>query len=379
MEDLRLWLWLNYATEHNPRLFYSILQQFDEIAEAYECVRKGQLAPFAEAGERVVQRLKTAADPTFLDRYIGWMRKNGVHITTPLHEDYPRLLSRTENCPSVLFYRGTLPKEETLCIAMVGARACSEYGRSIANLFSSQLVEQGATVVTGLASGIDTAAAHGALSCVMGDCPVVGVLGCGIDVVYPKENARLYDEVAERGALVTEFIPKTQPLAHHFPARNRIMSGMSQGVVVVEAGERSGTMLTVEHAHEQGRDVFAVPGRITDVTSIGTNRLIVRGEAKPIATVYDILVEYREDAGEDVLNSQRREIAFSSLNGLCQEIYMALKQGEKDADELLDWIDCSTSALNSALTELLFSEIIKQLPGRIYALDTIHTIVTFDQ
>lgn len=379
MDDLRLWLWLNYATEHNTKLFYSILQRFDDLAEAYECVRKGNLAPFEEAGERVVQRLKAASDPTFLERYLGWMRKNDVHITTPMHEDYPHLLSKTEDCPSVLFYRGQLPKEDALCIAIVGARACSEYGRSIAHLFSSQLVEQGATVVTGLASGIDTAAARGALSCVTGDCPVIGVLGCGIDVVYPRENARLYDEVAERGALVTEFIPKTQPLAHHFPVRNRIMSGMSQGVVVVEAGERSGTMLTVEHAHDQGRDVFAVPGRITDVTSIGTNRLIVRGEAKPIASVYDILVEYREDAGDDVLNSRSREVPFSSLGALSQQIYMALKQGEKDADELLDWIDCSPSALNSSLTELLFSEIIKQLPGRIYALDTIHTVVTFDR
>ena len=181
------------------------------------------------------------------------------------------------------------------------------------------------------------------------------------------------------GALVTEFLPKTPPLAQNFPIRNRILSGMSRGVVVIEAGERSGTSITADCAREQGRDVFAVPGRITDPMSIGTNRMITKGEAKPVACAADILSEFCDDAGDDVLNGAAKQVTFTSLGEIGQEIYMALLQGEKDADELLNWIDCSAQDLNATLTRMLFSEIIKQLPGRIYALDTIHTVVTFDQ
>ena len=138
-------------------------------------------------------------------------------------------------------------------------------------------------------------------------------------------------------------------------------------------------MLTVEHAHEQGREVFAVPGRITDLYSVGTNRLIVQGAAKPVTNVQDILAEFGALSETDgVLNPNARRVRFSSLSELAQEIYMAMLQGEKSADELLDWIDASPAEINSTLTEMQFSEIIKQLPGRVYALDTIHTTVTFD-
>lgn len=378
-EELRLWLWLNYATEHNARLFYAILQRFDAIEELYECVTKGDFSQLQGVSDRVLHRLKEASAPRFLDRYIGWLNRFEVRFTTPMHNDYPRRLAKVENCPSVLFYQGTLPDEDALCIGIVGTRTATEYGRSVAELFAEQLAEEQVTVVTGLAGGIDTAAARGALRSVTSQCPVIGVLGCGIDVVYPKENADLFDEVRERGALVTEFIPKTQPISHHFPIRNRTVSGLCHGVLVVEAGERSGTTLTVDAAHEQGRDVFAIPGRITDPMSTGTNRLILQGAAKPVLSASDILQEYRSDVDSFGLNPNAREVPFSSLSTLGQEVYMALKQGEKDADELLDWMDCSPSALNSTLTELLFSEIIKQLPGRIYAIDTIHTVVTFDR
>ena len=183
----------------------------------------------------------------------------------------------------------------------------------------------------------------------------------------------------ERGAIVTEFLPKTPPLAQNFPIRNRIISGISRGVAVIEAGERSGTSITADCAREQGREVFAVPGRITDPMSVGTNRMLSRGEAKAVTSAGDILSEFTDDAGDDVINGAAKRVTFTSLGSIGQEIYMALLQGEKDADELLDWIECPPQELNAALTRLLFSEVIKQLPGRIYALDTIHTVVTFDQ
>ncbi|MBR3130169.1 MAG: DNA-processing protein DprA [Clostridia bacterium] len=378
-ETTRLWLWLNYATNRDPRLFYEILSRFDALEEAYEAVGRRDFSQLADVRDTVRERLCTAAEPSFLDRYCGWLQKNGVTVVTAQDDAYPALLSEIYDPPSVLFVKGKLPEELPLPIAMVGSRSCTAYGNDVAELLGEQLSERGATVVTGLAAGIDTAAARGALKAGGAACPVIGVLGCGIDQVYPKENQRLFDEVIERGAIVTELLPKTPPLAANFPARNRIVSGMSRGVVVIEAAERSGTSIMADSAREQGREVFAVPGRITDPMSAGTNRMIARGEAKPVTCAADILSEFTDDAGDDVLNGAAKQVTFTSLGGIGQEIYMALLQGEKDADELLDTIECSAQELNAALTRLLFTEVIRQLPGRIYALDTIHTVVTFDQ
>ena len=379
-ETTRLWLWLNYATNMNPKLFFELLNRFDDLSEAREAVLKRDFEQLQDVSETVRERLLTAADDRFLDRYCAWLDRNGVSVITPEHDEYPSLLSEIYDPPSVLFVKGNLPKELPLPIAMVGARTCTDYGRDVAKLLGEQLAERGATVVTGLAAGIDSEAAKGALSVGSSTCPVIGVLGCGIDLVYPQDSGKLYQAVLDRGgALVTEFLPKTPPLAQNFPIRNRILSGISRGVVVIEAGERSGTSITADCAREQGREVFAVPGRITDPMSVGTNRMITRGEAKPVTCAAEILSEFIDDAGDDVLNGAAKKVTFTSLGELGQEIYMALLQGEKDADELLDWIDCSAQDLNAALTRMLFSEVIKQLPGRIYALDTIHTVVTFDQ
>ena len=379
-ETTRLWLWLNYATNMNPKLFFELLNRFDDLSEAREAVLKRDFEQLQDVSETVRERLLTAADDRFLDRYCAWLEKSGVRVVTPEHDEYPSLLSEIYDPPSVLFVKGNLPKELPLPIAMVGARSCTDYGRDVAKLLGEQLAERGATVVTGLAAGIDSEAAKGALSVGSSTCPVIGVLGCGIDLVYPQDSGKLYQAVLDRGgALVTEFLPKTPPFAQNFPIRNRILSGISRGVVVIEAGERSGTSITADCAREQGREVFAVPGRITDPMSVGTNRMITRGEAKPVTCAAEILSEFIDDAGDDVLNGAAKKVTFTSLGELGQEIYMALLQGEKDADELLDWIDCSAQDLNAALTRMLFSEVIKQLPGRIYALDTIHTVVTFDQ
>ena len=379
-ETKRLWLWLNYATSTNPRLFFELLSRFDDLSEAREAILQRDFEAFSDVSEPVKDRLIAAADDRFLDRYCAWLERNEVRIVTPECDEYPSLLSEIYDPPSVLFCKGTLPKELPLPIAMVGARNCTDYGREVAELLGEQLAERGATVVTGLAAGIDSACAKGALSAGSSSCPVIGVLGCGIDVVYPQNNGALYEKVlGNGGALVTEFLPKTPPLQQNFPIRNRILSGISRGVVVIEAGERSGTSITADCAREQGREVFAVPGRITDPMSVGVNRMITRGEAKPVMCAADILSEFCDDAGDDVLNGAAKKVTFTALGGIGQEIYMALLQGEKSADELLEWIDCSVQDLNAALTRMLFAEVIKQLPGRIYALDTIHTVVTFDQ
>ena len=163
-ETTRNYLWLNYATNTNPRLFYELLSRFDDLSEAREAILKKDFESFSDVSETVRDRLIAAADERFLDRYCGWLERNDVKVVTPESDEYPALLSEIYDPPSVLFCKGTLPKELPLPIAMVGARNCTDYGREVAELLGEQLAERGATVVTGLAAGIDSASAKGALS-----------------------------------------------------------------------------------------------------------------------------------------------------------------------------------------------------------------------
>ena len=190
-------------------------------------------------------------------------------------------------------------------------------------------------------------------------------MGSGVDVVYPEENRKLYDEICDKGAVVSEFLPGTVPDSKHFPQRNRIISGISRGVVVAEAAIKSGTRITADFALEQGRDVFAIPGRITDPFCQGTNQMIQQGAAKPVFCVDDILEEYGIRSDKAV---RMTEIDESGLSFEQTLIVRLLKAGEKTIDELCEMTQFEPGKLNSALTEMEISGIIKQSPGRIYGI-----------
>ena len=190
-----------------------------------------------------------------------------------LDDSYPTNLKTIFDPPPVLYYRGDLLATDSLSVGIVGARRATPYGREVAHKFARDLVRSGITVVSGLARGVDSAAHRGALA---GKGRTLAVLGCGLNVVYPPENSRLYDQVAAQGAVLTEFPLDTAPEARNFPRRNRIISGLSRAVVVVEAAVTSGSLITADFALEQGREVF-VPGPITSSLSSGTNNLIFQG------------------------------------------------------------------------------------------------------
>lgn len=200
---------------------------------------------------------------------------------------YPERLRLIADPPPTLYVRGTLQDEDSSAVAVVGARRASAYGVAAAEWLGRELARCGVTVVSGLARGVDGAAHRGALQ---GGGRTIAVLGCGVDVVYPPEHGRLTAQIIEAGAVVSEFPPGTPPLQQHFPQRNRIISGLALGVVVVEGRDRSGAMVTVDCALEQGREVFAVPGSIFDETSRTPNRLLQQG-AKLVTKVEDILEE----------------------------------------------------------------------------------------
>lgn len=226
------------------------------------------------------------AQPDLPKRLAEACQRRQVHICTLQDESYPYLLKEIFSPPAVLYYRGTLmPK--AMRIAMVGSRRFSPYGEALALEFGEQLAAAGLTVVSGAARGIDTRSHRGALK----TGRTVAVLGCGIDVIYPPENRRLLDEIAEQGAVISEYGPGVQPLPAFFPARNRIISGLSAGTLVVEAAARSGSLITAEMALNEGREVYALPGSVFSKTSEGCHHLIQQG-AKLVTKPGEILRDF---------------------------------------------------------------------------------------
>ncbi|HWR38861.1 MAG TPA: DNA-processing protein DprA [Patescibacteria group bacterium] len=275
----------------------------------FGCARQAWMA------ERRDLFLSPGMDPALVERLLerraeldldvlweSW-RKKGINACVLTDEEYPALLRKTFNPPYVLYYRGNLPATENL-FAIVGARRASGYGKSVAENLAAELAANGFGVVSGAAKGIDAAAHAGAL--VKGY--TAAVLGCGVDVVYPAESRCLLSEIAERGCVLSEYPPGTPARPGQFPARNRIISGLSKGVVVVEAAERSGALITADFALEEGRDVFAVPGSIFAEGSRGTHRLIKQG-ARLLDSVEDILEDYRQ---QPVASGSINKIAAAS-------------------------------------------------------------------
>ena len=230
------------------------------------------------------------------DRDLGEAKKiladcahKGIGIVTIRDEAYPDKLRNTYDPPLVLYVKGTLPEWETVpVIGIVGTRKASSYGLHTARRFGGQIASCGALVVSGGATGIDTKAMEGALDA---GCPVVGVLGCGVDVGYPASNRKMFARVVENGCLISEYPPKTAGIAWHFPQRNRIISGMSDGLLVVEAPEKSGALITAQRAMEQGRDVYVVPGNVDVDTCAGSNALL-QDRAVAALSGWDVVKEY---------------------------------------------------------------------------------------
>lgn len=221
---------------------------------------------------------------------LRFIEKNNISIVTIKDIDYPVYLKEIYDPPVVLYIKGEIIPDDEMMLAVVGARKASSYGINTARNIARQLAEHGITVVSGLARGVDTAAHTGALE---GNGRTIAVLGSGINKVYPKENLSLAGKISQTGAVVSEFQIGMDPKPYNFPKRNRIISGLCKGVIVIEAGKYSGSLITARMATEQGREVFSIPGRIDELTSYGTNFLIKNG-AKTVVNIEDILEEFPE-------------------------------------------------------------------------------------
>ena len=232
-----------------------------------------------------------------------------IHIVCYHMDEYPDRLRSLPDAPPVLYYRGSLPNfDDEAAIAVVGTRKCSAYGLLHAKQFSRLIAASGGMIVSGGARGIDTMALRGALDSMM---PVACVLGCGVDVVYPPENRFLFRDIVAHGCLLSEYPPGTRPDRGNFPARNRIISGLSVGVLVIEAPEQSGALITAQHALEQGRDVFAIPGNIGVKNNEGTNRLLREG-AQMVTDGWELLSNYTYLFPGKLADARRRSRSSAS-------------------------------------------------------------------
>jgi DNA processing protein len=278
----------------------------------------------------------------------------GVDLISVADSSYPALLRTVDGAPAILHLRGSLLAEDEVAIAVVGNRAITAYGRQVTFDLVGELVRRGITIVSGLARGVDAVAHRAAIE---GGGRTVAVLGSGLDIVYPSEHRALANDVAANGALVSEFPLGTKPDAPNFPMRNRVISGMSLGTLVIEAGETSGALITATRALEQNREVFAVPGSIYAPRSAGTNRLIRRGEAKLVTNVDDILEELRLEAKPQQL---AMELVLAH-DGTEERILRHLSNEPVHIDALTRLTDLPISVVSSTMTMLELRGIVRQI------------------
>lgn len=317
----------------------------------------------AKLAESIVQFPKEQ----FLSKELALIAEHDVRVLISSDEQYPLSLGAIADSPVVLYVKGRLPEDLSLSVAVVGSRSASVYGTSVAQQWSARLAELGFTIVSGMARGIDTAAHTGALKA---HGQTVAVLGCGLAHIYPPENKKIRDAIAAHGAVISEFPMEALPLPFNFPRRNRIISGLSRGVIVVEAAEKSGALITADFALEQGREVYAVPGKVDSPTSRGVHGLIKQG-AKLVSCVEDILEDLHpqllgefRDAG--AIPRKSETVVPEFLTEAEQEVYKVITDRPAHIDQLID--RCGTDALRmtAVLSRLELKHLIKQLPGKLF-------------
>lgn len=299
-----------------------------------------------------------------ITRDIAILDKLMARVVTRWHDNYPANLREIYDPPALLFVRGSFKLEDTRAVALVGTRNPTRYGLDLAQQITRDLVRSGVTVVSGLARGIDTACHKAALK---EGGRTIGVLGCGIDVVYPRENRDLMDEIVANGAVISEFRPQIAPLATNFYRRNRIVSGLAKGVVVIEAAKNSGSLITAAHAVDQNRDVFAIPGSVLNKRSEGPHHLIKQGAG---------LVESGEDIVSSLFQSERTgaqaclfevRSEAADLSDIAREVLEAIDPDPMPIDMLCETLRMEPGKLSGILLELELCGLIRQHPGKMFA------------
>ncbi|MDO4540002.1 MAG: DNA-processing protein DprA [Syntrophomonadaceae bacterium] len=359
-EELAALVALHDTAKWGQRSLWKVKQHFGSMATAVNAGRDELLAAGLRtdavdewcsrrpAAERRMERLEE-------------LSAEGIGFCCVDDEDYPELLKNIFNPPYVFYYYGSLAAVHEACLAIVGSRAATPYGLKQAGLLAQELAAAGFTIVSGMARGIDTAAHRGALSA---GGRTAAVLGSGIRVVYPPENRKLYDEIALNGVVISDFPVDMIPDPKNFPVRNRIISGLSYGTVIVEAAAKSGALITADAALEQGRDVFALPGPVSSRQSEGCHHLIRQG-AMLVTSAKDILQEY-EHLQKHAIAEKQEPLWPAAAAGLEDAILSLLDTEPCHVDNLMTELNCGLGELSAALIELELKGRISAMPGNCY-------------
>ena len=374
-KDIELWLKLIRAEEVGPVTFGRLLKCFGSV-EAVLGASAGQLTRVEGIGSVTAERIVASREKFDSGAELELAAKLGVWLVHLEDSRYPPVLKQIYDPPPVLYIKGTLSREHNLAVAIVGSRRCSLYGQEQASRLAHLLAAAGFTIVSGMARGIDTAAHTGALAA---QGQTLAVQGCGLARLFPPENAKLFELISACGACISELPLQAEPLAEHFPPRNRIIAGLSLGTIVIEAGLRSGALITAKTALESNREVMAVPGKIDSPLSQGPHQLIKQG-AKLIESVEDVMealgyigeqlkehTALAASAATEKAEGPLFETSRFNLKGDEKTVYETLGKEPLHLDQLIEDTSLPAGVVNAAVVSLRLKGLIKQLPGNRFA------------
>ena len=359
-ENNKYWLWLSGIPMMWCEKANKILSVFDSPKELYEA-KEETLKKIGILTEEDIYNIVSSRNSFDMESKWNEMIKKGIKLVTISDESYIDKLRIYDDKPLWLFYKGTLPSNDDKLVGMVGARNCSQYGKTMAENIASKLALYSIGVVSGLARGIDVASHRGSIE---GRGKTYAVLGCGVDICYPRENISVYMEIIENGAIISEYPPGCQPLPWQFPYRNRIISMMSDAVVVLEAKRKSGSLITTDYALKYGKEIFALPGRVTDVLSEGCNDLIKSG-ASILTEAEDMLFatgvyfdekSRRKNKNKKIVLEKENEVVYSCLDLLPQSI-----------EEIIDKTGMNSSEVYEVLMNLIMDGLVIEPARNHYA------------
>ena len=357
-EDLKYWIGFNIVSGIGPRRFKALLEFFGAASTAWQATISDLQA--AGLDRRSIENLIEVREKRDLDAELERIDRAGLTGLTWDDPGYPPLLKEIYDPPFVLYIWGELLPADEWAVAVVGTRRATTYGKDVTRRLTHDLAANGVTIVSGLAYGIDAYAHQAALDA---GGRTIAVLAHGLDTIYPPRNRNLAKKIAQSGALVSEFALGTRPEAKNFPARNRIISGLALGTLVVEAGKRSGALITADFAAEQGREVFAVPGNIYAPQSAGTNNLIQAG-AKPVMRVEDIL----EELNLTMVQAFQEVREIVPANELESQLLAQLTDEPRHIDELGQAIGLPIAEISSTLTMMELKGMVHQVGGMNYVI-----------
>ncbi|HBA26331.1 MAG TPA: DNA-protecting protein DprA [Nitrospinae bacterium] len=361
MDNKFYWIALNMVDEIGSITYQKLITHFGSPENIFSASKK-ELMEVDGIREKTANSIKSFRLEEEIKSELNRIEKSGVNVITTNDNDYPSSLKTIYAPPPVLYIKGKIIENDAIAVAVVGSRSPTTYGKLVTEKISMELSERDITIISGMARGIDSIAHK---SAIVGGGRTIAVLGCGLNVIYPPENFKLMDEIISHGAAISEFPMSERPDKMNFPQRNRIISGLSLGTLIIEAAEKSGSLITARHAVEQGREVFAVPGSINSLKSKGTNRLIKSG-AKLVEGAEDIIDEFPPDVRSFLRPVKKNKTEEPDLAGDEKYIFSLIDSESRHIDTIIEHSNLPVGIVSGILVKLELKGLIRQTSGKIF-------------